>query len=152
MTIPVEYLHATRDFERFMLDARDVSGLSTTNMAWNMVVGVLHAFRRRPSVGEALRFAAVLPPVVRAIFVADWDTDEERIPSIRCRWLSGERLSARPDHLGLGRLAEDGHVASAGWCTATPHATSAMPRRSISVGICRRTIAPWSLPVRIDGG
>lgn len=79
MPIPAEYQRASLDFERFMLDARDISGLTTTNMAWNMVVGVLHTFRRRLSVKDALRFANVLPPVLRAIFVADWNTEEPQL-------------------------------------------------------------------------
>lgn len=72
MTLPFEYQNASLEFERFMLDARELAGLSTTNMAWNMVVGVLHTFRRRLSIEEALRFAAVLPPVLRALFIEDW--------------------------------------------------------------------------------
>lgn len=63
MTLPFEYQNASLEFERFMVDARDLAGLSTTNMAWNMVVGVLHTFRKRLSIQEALRFADVLPPV-----------------------------------------------------------------------------------------
>ncbi|MFZ2295138.1 MAG: DUF2267 domain-containing protein [Polaromonas sp.] len=59
-----------------MVDARDISGLATTNMAYTMVQGVLQAFRRRLNVREAALFANVLPAVVRAIFVADWNTDE----------------------------------------------------------------------------
>ena len=76
MTLPFEYQNASLEFERFMLDARDLAALSTTNMAWNMVVGVLHTFRRRLTVEEALRFAAVLPPVLRAIFIEDWNLNE----------------------------------------------------------------------------
>lgn len=76
MPIPAEYQRASLDFERFLVDARDISGLNTTHMVWNMVVGVLHTFRRRLPVADALRFANVLPPVLRAIFVADWDVDE----------------------------------------------------------------------------
>jgi uncharacterized protein (DUF2267 family) len=79
MPIPSEYQRASLDFERFMVDARDAAGLATTNMAWNMVVGVLHTFRRRLSVPDALRFAQVLPPVLRAIFVEDWDTSEPQL-------------------------------------------------------------------------
>jgi len=45
----------------------------SNNMAWNMVVGVLHAFRWRLSVHQALSFATVLPPMVRALFIEDWD-------------------------------------------------------------------------------
>lgn len=76
MTIPVEYQRASQQFEKFMLDARDISGLATTNMVYNMVQGVLHAFRRRLNVRDAALFANVLPAVIRAIFVADWNTDE----------------------------------------------------------------------------
>lgn len=79
MPIPAEYQRASLDFERFMLDARDIAGLTTTNMAWNMVVGVLHTFRRRLPVNDALRFANVLPPVLRAIFVADWNAEEPQL-------------------------------------------------------------------------
>lgn len=79
MPIPSEYQRASLEFEQFMLDARDISGLNTTNMAWNMVVGVLHTFRRRLPVRDALRFANVLPPVLRSIFVADWDVDEPQL-------------------------------------------------------------------------
>ncbi len=76
MTLPFEYERASQEFEKFMVDARDVSGLATTNMAYNMVQGVLQTFRRRLCVRDAALFANVLPAVLRAIFVADWDTDE----------------------------------------------------------------------------
>jgi uncharacterized protein (DUF2267 family) len=76
MTLPFEYQCASQEFEKFMVDARDISGLATTNMAYNMVQGVLQAFRRRLSVKDAALFANVLPAVLRAIFVADWNTDE----------------------------------------------------------------------------
>lgn len=76
MTLPFEYPNASLAFERFMVDARDFADLATTNMAWNMVVGVLYAFRRRLNVHEGLRFANILPPVLRAIFVEEWNIDE----------------------------------------------------------------------------
>lgn len=56
-----------------MVDARDCANLPTTNMAWNMVVGVLHAFRWRLQVDQVVAFAAVLPPMIRALFIEDWD-------------------------------------------------------------------------------
>ncbi len=80
MPVPPEYQRASQHFEAFMADVCAVSGLSTTHQAWNMVVGVLHAFRRRLPLKEALRFANALPPVVRAIFVSDWDADEPLRP------------------------------------------------------------------------
>ena len=72
MTWPSAYQRASVDFERFMVAARDAAGLQTTNMAWNMVDGVLLAFRRRLTVEQALRFADCLPPVLRAMFLEDW--------------------------------------------------------------------------------
>lgn len=78
MPIPLDLQHATEDFERFLADARDAAGLGTRNQAYTMAEGVLLVFRRRLSVAEAIRFAGVLPPVLRAIFVADWDPAEPR--------------------------------------------------------------------------
>jgi uncharacterized protein (DUF2267 family) len=40
---------------------------------YTMTQGVFQVFRRRLNVTEALRFADTLPPVLRAIFVADWN-------------------------------------------------------------------------------
>jgi len=42
-----------------------------------MVDGVPRGFRRRLGVADALAFADV-PPLVRALFVADWDLEEPR--------------------------------------------------------------------------
>lgn len=98
MTIPSEYQRATIEFERFMVDARDEAGLATTNMAWNMVVGVLRTFRRRLSTQEAIRFANVLPAVVRAIFVADWDFHDSPLPFDRGESLVDEVRELRREH------------------------------------------------------
>lgn len=80
MPIPLDLQHATEAFDRFLADARDTAGLGTRNQAYTMVDGVLRVFRRRLSAEEAIRFAGVLPPVLRAIFVADWDPAELRRP------------------------------------------------------------------------
>ncbi|CAN7492108.1 DUF2267 domain-containing protein [Acidovorax sp. LjRoot118] len=72
MPWPPEYQRASVDFEKFMLAARDHAGLATTNMAWNMVEGVLHAFRRRLTLEQAHRFADQLPPAVRGLFIEGW--------------------------------------------------------------------------------
>ena len=73
MPLPFEYQNASRQFDQFMIESRDNAGLATTNMSWNMVVGVLHCFRSRLSIEQALLFADALPPVVRAIFVENWN-------------------------------------------------------------------------------
>lgn len=81
-----------------MVDARDCAGLPTTNMAWNMVSGVLHAFRRRLTVNQALSFAAVLPPMIRALFVEDWNPEQAVVPfGEPADWLTDVR-SVRPMH------------------------------------------------------
>lgn len=56
MTVPIEYPCASQEFERFMLDAGDISWLTTTNMGYNMVQGLLQAFQRRISVRGASPF------------------------------------------------------------------------------------------------
>lgn len=80
MTWPLEYQRAAYDFERFMVAARDAASLATTNQAWTMVEGVLLAFRRRLGVRQAIGFANVLPPLLRAMFLQQWDPDAEPLP------------------------------------------------------------------------
>jgi uncharacterized protein (DUF2267 family) len=90
--------HASEDFERFLLDARDLSGLATRNQVYTMVHAVLQVFRRRLDVKEAINFASVLPPILRAIFVTDWDIDEPRQPFGDCRTMTAEVQALRADH------------------------------------------------------
>lgn len=108
MPVPVEYKRASMTFEQFMLDARDVSGLATTHQTYTMVQGVFQAFRRRLDVKEAIRFANVLPPVLRALFVADWDLDEPRRPFEDRTTMTREVQALRPDH----NFAPDSSIAS----------------------------------------
>jgi len=98
MPLPFEYQNATLKFERFMVDARDLAGLNTTNMAWNMVVGVLHTFRRRLSIDQTLRFADLLPPVLRAIFVEGWRPGEPVAGFGSREELLAEVRALRPAH------------------------------------------------------
>ncbi|MFG1401117.1 DUF2267 domain-containing protein [Xanthobacter sediminis] len=98
MPIPMDLQHASEDFERFLGDARDTAGLATRNQAYTMVEGVLRAFRRRLPLEDAIRFASVLPPVVRAIFVADWDPAEPRRPFADVAVMTGEAQGLRRHH------------------------------------------------------
>lgn len=98
MTVPMEYRQASRDFDAFLLDARDTAMLQTTNQAYTMVEAVMMVFRRRLSVAEALAFANVLPPVLRAVFVSDWDIAEPRTPFVGREALTREVLTFRGDH------------------------------------------------------
>lgn len=98
MPVPPPYYHATEQFEKFMLDARDAADLQTTNMAWNMVVGVLQAFRRRLSVEDAIAFSNHLPPGIRALFVADWNPYEQKLAFTTDAVLLDEIRSVRRQH------------------------------------------------------
>jgi uncharacterized protein (DUF2267 family) len=98
MPIPSEYQRASLDFEKFLLDAREVSGLTTTNQVYTMVQGVFQTFRRRLTLPEAIHFAGVLPPVLRAIFVADWNTNELRRSFGDRAEMTQEVKSLRADH------------------------------------------------------
>jgi uncharacterized protein (DUF2267 family) len=72
--------------------------LTTTHQVYTMAQGVLQAFRRRLDVKDAILFANVLPPVLRAIFVADWDTDEAKRPFEVRAVMTKEVQSLRGDH------------------------------------------------------
>lgn len=98
MTMPTEYRQASADFDRFILDVRDIAGLQTTNQAYTMVQSVFQTFRRRLEISDALLFANVLPPVLRAIFVADWDLEEPIVPFSGRLAMTREVQSLRSDH------------------------------------------------------
>ena len=98
MTWPPEYQRASIDFERFMVAARDGASLATTNMAWNMVVGVLLAIRRRLEVDQALRFSDLLPPAVRALFLENWHPPESFKTNASAAELLDEVRSVRSEH------------------------------------------------------
>jgi len=98
MPVPPEYQRASQHFEKFMADACEESGLNTSHMAYNMVVGVLHTFRRRLNIRDALRFASFLPPVLRALFVADWNPDELQRPFEDVATMTSEVKALRADH------------------------------------------------------
>lgn len=80
------------------MDARECAGLVTTNQAYTMVEGVFRTFRRRLSVAEGLAFANVLPPVLRALFVEDWDTSEPVQPFASRAAMTAEVQALRAAH------------------------------------------------------
>jgi uncharacterized protein (DUF2267 family) len=98
MPVPPEYQRATDEFYAFLTDARDTAGLATTHQAFTMVQGVLQVFRRRVDLREAILFAGVLPPVLRAVFVADWNPDEPRRPFEDVATMTREVQALRADH------------------------------------------------------
>ena len=98
MPVPPQYQRASDHFFAFLADARDEASLETTNQSYTMVQGVLQAFRRRLSLADAIRFAGVLPAVVRALFVADWDPDEPQRPFGDRASMTAEVQALRANH------------------------------------------------------
>ncbi len=98
MPMPSEYAHASADFENYLVAALETSGLSTRNQVYTMTQGVFQVFRRRLDLEAAIRFANVLPPVLRAIFVADWNPKDPVIPFSGRAAMTREVQALRQDH------------------------------------------------------
>jgi len=98
MPMPMEYWNASRDFEAFLTDVRDRCMLQTHHQAYHTLRAVLHVFRAHLSTQDALSFAAVLPPVTRAIFVENWTVRDDPRPFADRSALQNEVKSIRPDH------------------------------------------------------
>lgn len=98
MPMPYEYLHAGEAFERFLNDARDALDLTTRHQTYTTVQAVLLVFRRRLTVEEGLKFASVLPAVLRAIFVADWDLEQSTLTFSDRHEMTAEVKALRRHH------------------------------------------------------
>jgi uncharacterized protein (DUF2267 family) len=72
VTVPIDFKTASADFDKFLLDAREATGLTTTNQVWGVLLGLFDAFRRRLTSEQCLAFARALPPLLRAVFVEAW--------------------------------------------------------------------------------
>ncbi len=98
MPMPMEYVNASKDFDGFLADVRDSCMLQTTHQAYQTLRAVLLVFRSHLSVRDALNFANVLPPVIRAIFVEDWVPDTTPAPFPCREQLQREVLAVRAEH------------------------------------------------------
>ncbi len=100
MTVPPEYLGASKEFETLLLDIRDTCKLSSVNQAYHTLRAVLHVFRAHVSVPDALALAGVLPAVPRAIFVEGGAARDARaLSAARCtdaRRTTASRLTDQP--------------------------------------------------------
>ena len=97
MPMPWTYRQATREWQAFLAEARDAMGLTSDNATYTAVEGVLRAFRRRLTPQQAIDFAQVLPSVLRALFVADWQLQPPIPPGSRADW-TAEAMALRPHH------------------------------------------------------
>lgn len=98
MPVPAEYERASAQFYDYLVDARDAAGLWSTHVTYTMTQGVFQVFRRRISTREAIAFANVLPICLRALFVTDWDVDEERQPFSDKALMNKEVRQLRAEH------------------------------------------------------
>jgi uncharacterized protein (DUF2267 family) len=98
MTIPQEYLHASRDFDRFMDDFLEISMLATRHQSYAVVRAVLHVFRDHLTVHDGLKFAEILPAVLRAIFIENWHPTNNPPPFPDRAALTSEVKANRRDH------------------------------------------------------
>ena len=98
MPMPWTYRQATREWQAFLADAQDAIGTPTDHSTFTAVEGVLRAFRNRLTPHQAIDFATILPAVLRALFVADWQLDRPpRPPGTRADW-TAEAQSLRRHH------------------------------------------------------
>jgi uncharacterized protein (DUF2267 family) len=98
MPMPRDFQHACEDFDALLEAARIGADLATRNQTWTMVDAVLRVFRRRLSVAQAIGFADVLPPLVRAMFVADWRVDVAPVAFSSRAELTAEVQEVRRHH------------------------------------------------------
>lgn len=97
MPMPWTYRQASREWQAFLGDAKEAMNLTSDNACFTAVEGVLWAFRRRLAVQEAVDFAQVLPAVLRAVFVAEWQIAPAVAPGSRADW-TREAKALRPHH------------------------------------------------------
>lgn len=114
MTVPPDFVHASRDLERFLLDARDQLGHATTHQTWQSVFAVIVTFRQRLTVPQVIAFGQALPPLLAAMVLLDWNPNAERKPFASRAELAREAMAFRGDH---SILPESGiaDVAAALW-------------------------------------
>lgn len=98
MPVPAEYQRARDDFYAFLVDARDEADLWSTHVTYTMTQGVFQVFRRRISIQQAIAFSNVLPVGQRALFVADWDTDQPIQSFGSLEEMNREVRELRPQH------------------------------------------------------
>lgn len=98
MPVPAEYSRAADHFYDFLVEVRDKCLLGSTHQAYTMVQGVFQTFRRRVEIRDAIRFAGILPVGLRALFVTDWDTDQEIRQFEDLETMTKEVQSLRPGH------------------------------------------------------
>lgn len=98
MTVPMEFRTAQKDFDAFMIALRDRAMLQTTHQTYTMLDAVFRVFRKRLTLREFALFAGHLPPLLRALFIQEWDPDAPIEPFETRQQHAAEILAVRQDH------------------------------------------------------
>ncbi len=111
MPMPWTYRHATREWRAFLEDVKDKMSLTSDNSAYTAVDGVFQTFRRRLTAQQGLDFASVLPSVLRAMFVHNWDITTPPVPFAARDVLTAEVIALRRHH----NLTPDNAIEATAW-------------------------------------
>ncbi len=98
MPYPSEYQRASDQFASFLSDAKIEAGLGSVHQAYTMIQGVFQVFRRRLNIKDAIIFTSALNVGMRALFIADWNPDEDILPFTTIEKMNDEVKLLRPDH------------------------------------------------------
>lgn len=111
MPLPWTYRHASKEWRAFLEDVKEQMSLSSDNMAYTAVDGVFQVFRRRLTAQQGLDFASVLPSVLRAIFVHQWDISADPVPFDSRPAMTAEVKQVRVNH----NLTPDNAIEATAW-------------------------------------
>lgn len=111
MPMPWTYRHASKEWRAFLDDVKERMSLTSDNMAYTAVDAVFQVFRRRLTAQEGLNFASVLPSVLRAIFLHNWDVTEPRAAFGDREALIAEVKQVRVNH----NLTPDNAIEATAW-------------------------------------
>lgn len=111
MPMPSTYQRATEEWRTFLEDVKGRMDLVSDNMAYTAVDGVFQVFRRRLTAQQGLDFASILPAVLRAIFVKDWDVTAAPIPFAERQVMTREAQELRRHH----NLTPDNAIEATAW-------------------------------------
>jgi uncharacterized protein (DUF2267 family) len=98
MPYPSEYQRASDHFAKFLTDIKIISYFGSSHQAYTMAQGVLQVFRRRLTIKDSIIFTSALNVGLRALYIADWNPDEEILPFSSIEDMNKEVKLLRPDH------------------------------------------------------
>lgn len=111
MPMPWTYRHASKEWRAFLDDVKERMSLESDNMAYTAIDAVFQVFRRRLKAHEGLEFASVLPSVLRAIFVHNWDVSKPCVSFSDRETLISEVKAVRVNH----NLTPDNAIEATAW-------------------------------------